>query len=56
MTWKEFCDVVDNRLKELGTDENVPIDYIDVSPGLSGLLSPDEIVVTVDKACGLAIG
>jgi hypothetical protein len=34
MTWKEFKDAVDKKLKEDSRDENTEIEYIDISfPG-----------------------
>ena len=31
ITWKEFRDRVEQKIKELGKDENVVLGYIDVS-------------------------
>lgn len=44
-TWKKFKEEVDERLKEIGAEETVQIQYID----FSWVGKDDELIIVVDK-------
>lgn len=48
MTWKEFQETVNKQLKDLGADENVQLEYIDIS-----WPEGDNVNVNISKETGL---
>ena len=55
MTWNEFKDAIDNKLKKRGIDGNEGIWFIDISFPSKDDIENEHITIGFDKHCGLAI-
>lgn len=56
MTWKEFKDAVDKKMKEKGIEESVSIWYIDISFPEKDDFEKETIVVGTTEKLGICIG